>query len=104
MKNFFIWILLALIAVAFTWHVVSWSEQNGKLAMPPDYDDSHSLVEGAVRLLNFRIVGLERLGMNIAFGIPIRFYTITGQQRCSRCLEFTKRCLIGLTRCFFLVS
>lgn len=53
-KNYFIWIILALIAVAFTWHVVSWSEQHGKLAMPPDYDDSHSLVEGAVRLLNFQ--------------------------------------------------
>ena len=57
-KNYFIWIVLALIAVAFTWHVVSWSEQHGKLAMPPDYDDSHSLVEGAVRLLNFQNSGL----------------------------------------------
>jgi hypothetical protein len=57
-KNYFIWIVLALIAVAFTWHVVSWSEQHGKLAMPPDYDDSHSLVEGAVRLLNFQNIGL----------------------------------------------
>ena len=56
-KNYFIWIVLALIAVAFTWHVVSWSEQHGKLAMPPDYDDSHSLVEGAVRLLNFQNSG-----------------------------------------------
>jgi hypothetical protein len=49
--------LLAILAVAFTWHVVSWSEQHGKLAMPPDYDDSHSLVEGAVRLLNFQNSG-----------------------------------------------
>ncbi len=57
-KNYFIWIVLALMAVAFTWHVVSWSEQHGKLAMPPDYDDSHSLVEGAVRLLNFQNSGL----------------------------------------------
>jgi hypothetical protein len=57
-KNYFIWIILALIALAFTWHVVSWSEQHGKLAMPPDYDDSHSLVEGAVRLLNFQNIGL----------------------------------------------
>ncbi len=44
-------------AFAFAWHVVSWSEQHGKLAMPPDYDDSHSLVEGAVRLLNFQNSG-----------------------------------------------
>jgi hypothetical protein len=49
--------LLAILALAFTWHVVSWSEQHGKLAMPPDYDDSHSLVEGAVRLLNFQSSG-----------------------------------------------
>jgi hypothetical protein len=49
--------LLAVLAVAFTWHVVSWSEEHGKLAMPPDYDDSHSLVEGAVRLLNFQSSG-----------------------------------------------
>jgi hypothetical protein len=54
MRNSFIWIILALIAVAFTWHVVAWSQQHGKLAMPPDYDDSHSFVEGAVRLLNFQ--------------------------------------------------
>ena len=54
MRNSFIWIILALIAVAFTWHVVAWSQQHGKLAVPPDYDDSHSLVEGAVRLLNFQ--------------------------------------------------
>jgi hypothetical protein len=57
-KNYFIWILFALMSVAFTWHVVSWSEQHGKLAMPPDYDDSHSLVEGAVRFLNFQNSGL----------------------------------------------
>ena len=57
-KNLFIWVVLVLIALAFTWHVVSWSEQHGKLAMPPDYDDSHSLVEGAVRLLNFQNSGL----------------------------------------------
>ena len=56
-KNYFLWIVLAGMAFAFTWHVVSWSEQHGKLAMPPDYDDSHSLVEGAVRLLNFQNSG-----------------------------------------------
>jgi hypothetical protein len=49
---------LGILALLFTWHVVSWSEQHGKLAMPPDYDDSHSLVEGAVRLLNFQNCGL----------------------------------------------
>lgn len=58
MRNNFLWITLAIMAFAFTWHVVSWSEQHGKLAMPPDYDDSHSLVEGAVRLLNFQKNGL----------------------------------------------
>ncbi len=58
-KSYFIWIILAIMAVAFTWHVVSWSQQYGKLAVPPDYDDSHSLVEGAVRLLNFQNGGLE---------------------------------------------
>ena len=58
MRNNFIWIVLALMALAFTWHVVSWSEEHGKLVMPPDYDDSHSLVEGAVRLLNFQNNGL----------------------------------------------
>ncbi len=50
----FFWGSVAALVVVFTWHVVSWSELHGKLAMPPDYDDSHSLVEGAVRLLNFQ--------------------------------------------------
>lgn len=58
MKIYFIAIILALMAIAFTWHAVSWSEKYGKLAVPPDYDDSHSLVEGAVRLLNFQNSGL----------------------------------------------
>jgi hypothetical protein len=29
--------------------VVRYSSEHGKLAIPPDYDDSHSLVEGGVR-------------------------------------------------------
>lgn len=52
MRTLTIVILMVLFSLAFTWQVVSWSEMHGKLAVPPDYDDSHSLVEGAVRLLN----------------------------------------------------
>jgi hypothetical protein len=72
-KNYFIWIVLALMAVAFTWHVVSWSEQHGKLAMPPDYDDSHSLVEGAVRLGVFQEGGLGALVKDYQERMPHSF-------------------------------
>ncbi len=43
--------------MVFTGWVVAWSVQQGKLAVPPDYDDSHSMVEGAVRLLNLKSFG-----------------------------------------------
>jgi hypothetical protein len=50
-----------LIASCFTVYVLDWSIEQGKLAFPPDYDDSHSLVEGAVRLGVFQDSGLSAL-------------------------------------------
>ena len=47
------------IAVIFTGYVVSWSSHYGKLSVPPDYDDSHSMVEGGIRLLNFQTDGFQ---------------------------------------------
>jgi len=44
-------LFFTLLALVFTWRVVSWSEQNGKLAVPPDYDDSITMVEAGVRTL-----------------------------------------------------
>lgn len=52
-------IALAFISFVFTWWVISWSQAHGKLSVPPDYDDSHSLVEGALRL---QILGAEGPG------------------------------------------
>jgi hypothetical protein len=52
---------LFLLAALFTVYVVSWSFQNGKLAFPPDYDDSYSLVEGALRLDVARHGGVSAL-------------------------------------------
>ncbi|HEY5792279.1 MAG TPA: hypothetical protein VIS74_03210 [Chthoniobacterales bacterium] len=51
--------LCLLIALILTGVVVSYSSLHGKLAIPPDYDDSHSLVEGGLRLLTFQNNGLE---------------------------------------------
>lgn len=48
-----------IIAVIFTGFAVSWSSHYGKLSVPPDYDDSHSMVEGAIRLLNFQADGYQ---------------------------------------------
>lgn len=50
-----------LVAISFTAYVLNWSIEQGKLAFPPDYDDSHSLVEGAVRLEVFQEGGLSAL-------------------------------------------
>jgi hypothetical protein len=50
-----------LTAVSFTAYVLNWSIEQGKLAFPPDYDDSHSLVEGAVRLKVFQEGGVSAL-------------------------------------------
>ena len=38
--------------------VVRYSSEHGKLAIPPDYDDSHSLVEGGLRYLLWKQDGL----------------------------------------------
>lgn len=46
------------LCLSFTALVVSWSMAHGKLAIPPDYDDSHSMVEGALRWLTLRNHGL----------------------------------------------
>lgn len=41
-------------SVLFTAFVVNYSQHSGKLAFPPWYDDSHSMVEGAVRLMTLQ--------------------------------------------------
>jgi hypothetical protein len=46
-------------SVLFTAFVVNYSQQSGKLAFPPWYDDSHSMVEGAVRLMTLQQDGLD---------------------------------------------
>jgi hypothetical protein len=43
--------------MVFTAGGLAWSAQHGKLAVPPDYDDRQSMVEGAVRLLNMKSFG-----------------------------------------------
>jgi hypothetical protein len=45
------------VAMVFTAGGLAWSAQHGKLAVPPDYDDRQSMVEGAVRLLNMKSFG-----------------------------------------------
>lgn len=52
---------LGFISILFVWGVVSWSQAQGKLCVPPDYDDSHSLVEGALRLSTFENSGIHGL-------------------------------------------
>lgn len=56
-----LWLACFLIAFCFTVYVLNWSIEQGKLAFPPDYDDSHSLVEGAVRLGVFQESGVSAL-------------------------------------------
>lgn len=54
-------LICGVLAIFFTWGVLKWSLEYGKLAFPPDYDDSHSMVEGALRLYAWRdgaLVGL----------------------------------------------
>lgn len=46
------------LSLAFTALVLIYSTHHGKLAIPPDYDDSHSMVEGALRLLTLQQRGL----------------------------------------------
>jgi hypothetical protein len=58
-KNQFLWGIaqIAILSFCFTALVVNYSLQNGKLAFPPWYDDSHSMVEGALRLMTFQQEG-----------------------------------------------
>jgi hypothetical protein len=48
---------IAILSFCFTALVVNYSLQSGKLAFPPWYDDSHSMVEGALRLMTFQEEG-----------------------------------------------
>jgi hypothetical protein len=51
--------LAFLLCIAFTVFVVGYSSRYGRLAFPPDYDDSHSLVEGGLRWLTLKQQGLR---------------------------------------------
>ena len=53
--------LALMLALPFTVGVVAWSEEQGKLSVMPDYDDSHSLVEGVLRWSAFQQGGLAGL-------------------------------------------
>jgi hypothetical protein len=52
-------LLSAVLSILFTALVVNYSDQYGKLAFPPWYDDSHSMVEGAVRLMTLQQGGFS---------------------------------------------
>lgn len=54
-------LVIGAISLCFTWYVVDWSQKFGKLAFPPDYDDSHSLLEGALRLAGWEEGGLAQV-------------------------------------------
>jgi hypothetical protein len=49
--------ILLLGSLILTTVVVRYSSEHGKLAIPPDYDDSHSLIEGALRYLIWKNEG-----------------------------------------------
>jgi len=52
-------IIPLLISIAITTIAVKYSIIYGKLAFPPWYDDSHSMVEGALRLMTFQEQGVQ---------------------------------------------
>lgn len=58
-KNQFLWGIaqIAILSFCFTALVVNYSLNSGKLAFPPWYDDSHSMVEGALRFMTFQQEG-----------------------------------------------
>jgi hypothetical protein len=49
---------ILLFSLILTIVVVRYSSEHGKLAIPPDYDDSHSLIEGGLRYLIWKQDGL----------------------------------------------
>jgi len=52
-------VLCALLSILFSIFVVQYSLKEGKLAFPPWYDDSHSMVEGALRLMTLQQEGVS---------------------------------------------
>jgi hypothetical protein len=68
MKKILIIIFFVPLAIAFTWNVVSWSKQHAKLAVPPDYDDSITMVEAGIRTLALQ----EALGHRVVFQLDQR--------------------------------
>lgn len=55
------WVIVGfalVVCLAFTGLVVNYSFAHGRLAFPPYYDDSHSLVEGALRWLTLKQMGI----------------------------------------------
>lgn len=52
-------IIPLLISITITAIAVKYSTSYGKLAFPPWYDDSHSMVEGALRLMTFQVKGVQ---------------------------------------------
>jgi hypothetical protein len=74
-KNQFVWgfITAAILSLCFTALVINYSEKSGKLAFPPWYDDSHSMVEGALRLMTFQQDGLNAAWMEYLARPPHSF-------------------------------
>jgi hypothetical protein len=54
LQDVFYSLVLSILFAAF---VVNFSAAAGKLALPPWYDDSHSMVEGALRWMTFQREG-----------------------------------------------
>ena len=58
-KNGWELVIPLLISIAITAIAVNYSVAYGKLAFPPWYDDSHSIVEGALRLMTYQHQGIH---------------------------------------------
>ncbi len=76
MRKFFVFIALVVVSLFFTSHVVSWSKELGKLAVPPDYDDSVTLVEAGVRTLAVQQDGAGAIFNESAKRHPRSFFHI----------------------------
>lgn len=66
-------IVCLVMSVLFTALVINYSEKSGKLAFPPWYDDSHSMVEGALRLMTFQQEGARAAWMEYLTRPPHSF-------------------------------
>ncbi|MDJ0974906.1 MAG: glycosyltransferase family 39 protein [Planctomycetota bacterium] len=65
------WLLLwAAVAVGFTWLQLAWSADLGRLALPPDFDDSVYMLDGLARLDAIEANGPAALGRDYVADRP----------------------------------